>query len=267
MLSTVCAPLNRPGARRNFGAFTLVELLVVIAIIAVLAALLLPALTRAKASAWRADCSSNLRQMGVASQLYWNESHGKCFPASYGLAGATNGGQTYWVGWIGSGKEGTRPVDLAAGVLYPYLQGSSIRLCPSFKHAMAGFKQKGVTALSGYGYNLNLAQDARGQAVNINQAKNASDLALFGDAAQVNDFQAPASPSNPLLEEWYFLSHETNFSSRAYYPNGHFRHADRANVGFCDGHVDRERMVSGSLDRRLPAQRVGSLRGEILTVR
>jgi len=56
-------------------AFTLVELLVVLAIIAILAALLLPAVSRAKESGRGAACISNLRQVGVALQLYVDENH------------------------------------------------------------------------------------------------------------------------------------------------------------------------------------------------
>jgi prepilin-type processing-associated H-X9-DG protein len=83
---------------------------------------------------------------------------------------------------------------------------------------------------------------------------------LFADAAQVNDFQAPASPANPMLEEWYYVDTNTD------YPNGHFRHDQKANVVFCDGHVDSEKPVPGSMDPRLPSQYVGRLRPEILVV-
>ncbi len=245
---------------RSQGGFTLIELLVVIAIIAILSAMLLPALGKATATAKRADCQGNLRQLGIATMLYWDDNAGKCFKIS---EGNTNSGTLWWFGWLNNSQpEGQRPFDLSTGKLFPYLNGSDIRLCPSLDAFSPQFKLKANNVVFSYGYNQKLSPYSA--PLNISQLRSVSETAIFADAAQANDFQAPASPSHPMIEEWYYLDASTNFASANYYAHGHFRHAERANVTFADGHVAAEKMMEGSRDRRLPLQNLGQLRVEIL---
>lgn len=243
------------SSRRFLLGFTLIELLVVIAIIAILSGLLLPSLARSKNSAQRIKCVSNLRQLGIATHMYWDDNSGNAFR----YRGAnTNGGDVFWFGWLEAGAEGTREFDATQGALFPYLQGRGVEICPSLNYAAGNFKLKAKGAAYGYGYNLHLSAPTTQPPVNIFKLSRPIQIALFADAAQVNTFQAPASPSNPMIEEFYYVTNS------AFERTAHFRHSKRANVVFCDGHVDREKPVTNSIDSRMPNEFIGRLRAEIL---
>ena len=233
-------------------AFTLVELLVVIAVLAVLASLILPALARSKDSARRIQCVSNIRQLGLAAMMYWDDNAGQTFA----YRGAyTNGGDIFWFGWLERGGEGDRKFDPSQGALSRYTDARGLAICPALEYISARFKLKATGAAYGYGVNRNLTGPTL---THVGRMSRPTDTMVFADAAQVNTFQAPASPTNPLLEEFYYV-HESERTA-------HFRHRQTATAVFGDGHVDRERAVSGSYDVNMPEERVGRLRPESLTL-
>jgi prepilin-type N-terminal cleavage/methylation domain-containing protein len=108
--------------RRRRAAFTLVELLVVIGIIALLIAILLPALSKAKDSANRTACLSNLRQLSMGTIMYANANRG-CFPHTAPNSGSVQAAD--WVVW----RTGQ---NLSDSALAQYLGGMSEKMlrCP-----------------------------------------------------------------------------------------------------------------------------------------
>lgn len=219
--------------RRQARGFTLVELLAVIAVISLLAALVVPVVTRARAAGQGAACTSNLRQMQMAYTMYLADHEGRLFEYE---EGTTKGKTLYYFGLASQGAEGSRPIDKSKAKLAPYFeQIGGVEICPAIPYRAPYFKQKFDMASYGYGINAYFltdvpVRDPAQRVVSFSQIRRPSETIAWGDAIQVNVWQAPASPQRPMLEEWYWLDANAP-------PKFHFRHGGQANVVMADGHV------------------------------
>jgi len=233
------------GPRTARPGFSLVELLVAVTVIAILAALTLAAFTPMRSIAQEAYCANSLRQLGMATGMYLGDHQNKFFAYEK----AVPGGVLWYFGFETSTSlsqpEGARTVDETQSPLYPYInQVGGVEVCPSFPYGSPLWERKYKGASWGYGLNTYLSNE------NILTLR-PSLVMLFGDCAQVDTFQAPASPGNPMIEEFYMIQNT--------YLTVHFRHGNHANILFLDGHVESMSMYPGTLDTRLPQENIGRI--------
>jgi len=212
-------------------AFTLIELLVVVAILGVLAALLLPALSRSKAKAQQIQCVSNLRQQGLGIQSFAADNH--AYPS--GIAGTNSDNPGSWIAQLQRGGfDASQPKT-------NFVSGGVWR-CPS---ARLSIESSSVGITVSYGYN------AYG-ILAIGSPTNA--LGLMGH------FVSPSALFEPIKESEVpvpsdMMAIGDSMSGGAYFmrmPLEHLdrtgrasaRHRGRVNVAFCDGHVESPALKS-----------------------
>jgi prepilin-type N-terminal cleavage/methylation domain-containing protein/prepilin-type processing-associated H-X9-DG protein len=143
-------------------AFTLLELLVVIAIIGILAALLLPALGRAKGKALNVGCVSNFRQLTAAWRMYADDNNGKLASVNFGFKSSGLVNSNAWVRGSMNDQVSVYPPitpgvldstnldGIKLGSLFPYTKSAGIYHCPADKSSVGGVLRVRSYSINGW---------------------------------------------------------------------------------------------------------------------
>lgn len=255
-------------SRLTHHAFTLIELLVVIAIISILAAILFPVFAQARESARETQCSSNIRQIGLAMRMYVTDSDETWFGAQHvSQLGPTYALEQPWIGYdnhVNVNQPAANPIK--PGAVDPYLKNEGIKRCPSMPRSWQ------------LSYALNFFSPEKNSAYYItNRAAQGNE---FGPASRTSQIEPSGVPvwlgttdaeveepaSTLILWEHEFTLPLCNFLQPPDWFNSpppepklrdhfHFLHRDGTSTLWADGHV--KHMVYGMLRRPMFSCRKG----------
>ena len=221
-------------------AFTLIELLVVIAIIAILAAILLPTLIKAKSAARTTACFNNERQLQLAWQMYVHE-NGDCLPPNISRPQGLNQVNVAGAWVLGNPQLDTDTLNIQNGVLYPYVGSPGVYHCPADTSTVRGHPE--LLRTRTYSIQTYLNDDVISGTTLDDVDNSPFNLRKF---SQIVD--PPPSRLFVFIDEHELAIDDGIFALPdrvAYTPNPPFwgefptyRHNNGANLSFADGHVE-----------------------------